>query len=102
MLASAGLSDLVEIREGDAVETLANNLPDTIDLVLLDGAKVLYPRILSLLEPHLRAGALVLADNADWSPEYLARVRSATAGYVSVPFADDVELSMKLGMPSAV
>ncbi len=102
MLASAGLWDLVEIREGDAVETLANNLPDTIDLVLLDGAKVLYPRILSLLEPHLRAGALVLADNADWSPEYLARVRSATAGYVSVPFADDVELSMKLGMPSAV
>jgi predicted O-methyltransferase YrrM len=38
-LEAAGLSDLVEIREGDALESLARDLPDTIDLVLLDGAK---------------------------------------------------------------
>ena len=38
-LQAAGLSDLVEIREGDALETLARDLPETIDLVLLDGAK---------------------------------------------------------------
>ena len=53
--------------------------------------------ILALLEPHLRPGALVLADNADWSQEYLARVRSPAEGYLSVPFADDVELSMRIG-----
>ena len=41
-LAAGGLSDLVEIREGDALETLARDLPDTIDFVLLDGAKMLY------------------------------------------------------------
>ncbi|MFT3765125.1 MAG: class I SAM-dependent methyltransferase [Minicystis sp.] len=91
-LAAAGLSDLVDIREGDALETLARDLPTPIDLVLLDGAKVLYPKVLALLEPHLRDGALIVADNADASPEYLARVRSVGNGYVSVPFAEDVEL----------
>jgi predicted O-methyltransferase YrrM len=86
----------VEIREGDALKTLGADLPKTIDLVLLDGAKALYPDILSLLESHLRPGALIVADNADYSPEYLARVRSPANGYLSVPFADDVELSMRL------
>ena len=96
-LAAAGLIDLVEIREGDALETLSAGLPETIDLVLLDGAKALYPEILGLLESRLRPGALVVADNADWSPEYLKRVRSPTGGYLSIPFADDVELSMRIG-----
>jgi predicted O-methyltransferase YrrM len=96
-LATAGLSDLVEIREGDALVTLARDLPDTIDLVLLDGAKPLYPKVLSLIEKRLRVGAVIVADNADWCPDYLARVRSSGAGYLSVPFAADVELSMKLG-----
>ena len=95
-ITAAGLDDLVEIRAGDAVETLARDLPQAIDLVLLDGAKNLYPRILGLLEARLRPGSMVLADNADWSPEYLARVRDPASGYMSVPFAGDVELSMKL------
>ena len=93
---AGGLADLVEIRRGDALVTLARDLPDSIDLVLLDGAKGLYPAILSLVEPKLRAGALIVADNADWSPDYLAHVRSAAQGYMSVPFAEDVELSMRL------
>ncbi|HEY3805375.1 MAG TPA: class I SAM-dependent methyltransferase [Kofleriaceae bacterium] len=95
-LTEAGLAELVDVREGDALETLARDLPDAIDLVLLDGHKPLYPRILDLLEPRLRAGACVIADNADASPDYVARVRSAGGGYVSVPFAEDVELSMRL------
>jgi predicted O-methyltransferase YrrM len=98
-VAAAGLSDLVDIREGDALETLARDLPESIDLVLLDGAKSLYPRVLSLLEPRLRAGALIVGDNADMSPEYLAHVRAPGAGYLSVPFAGDVELTMKLTGP---
>ena len=87
----------MEIREGDALETLARDLPDSIDFVLLDGAKMLYLPILTLLEDRLRSGALVVADNADASPEYVAHVRYAANGYLSVPFADDVELSMRLG-----
>lgn len=96
-LAEAGLLDLVEIREGDALRTLAADLPETVDLLLLDGAKALYPEILDLVESRLRPGALIVADNADDSPDYLERVRSPARGYLSVPFADDVELSMRLG-----
>jgi predicted O-methyltransferase YrrM len=96
-LKAAGLIDLVEIREGDALETLSVDLPDTIDLVLLDGAKALYPEILSLLESRLKTGALVVADNADMNPDYLSHVRSPASGYMSVPFGEDVELSMRLG-----
>jgi len=95
-IAAAGLGDLVEIREGDALETLARGLPPSVDLVLLDGAKALYPNVLALLEARLHAGSLVVADNADRSAEYLSRVRDPASGFVSVPFASDVELSMKL------
>jgi predicted O-methyltransferase YrrM len=48
-----------------------------------------------LVEGRLKPGSLILADNADYSPDYLARVRSPEAGYVSLPFDDDVELSLK-------
>lgn len=95
-LTAAGLADLVEIREGDALRTLAADLPDSVDLLLLDGAKGLYPEILALVEPHLGAGAFVVADNAEYSPDYLAYVRAPENGYLSVPFGGDVELSMRI------
>jgi hypothetical protein len=66
-----GLADLIEIREGDALKTLAADLPEQVDLLLLDGAKPLYPDILDLVEGRLRAGSLIVADNADDSPDYL-------------------------------
>jgi len=96
-LSEGGVADLVEIREGDALRTLAVGLPDTIDLVLLDGAKSLYADVLDLLESRLRPGALVVADNTDFCPDYLARVRAPGGGYLSVPVGDDVELSIRLG-----
>jgi predicted O-methyltransferase YrrM len=100
-LADAGLADLIEFREGDALETLSSDLPDRVDLLLLDGAKALYPDILDLVAPRLRDGALIVADNADFCPPYLESVRSPGSGYLSVPFADDVELSIGLhGEPS--
>jgi predicted O-methyltransferase YrrM len=94
-MTAAGLADLVEIRAGDALETLSRDLPDTIDLVLLDGAKSLYNSVFSLLAPRLRPGSLIVADNADMCPEYLALIRAPGSGYLSVPFTDDVELSMR-------
>ena len=95
-LTAGGLVDLVEFREGDALETLAVGLPETVDLLLLDGAKPLYPEVLGLVESRLKPGALIVADDADKSPDYLARVRSPAQGYMSVPFGEDVELSMRL------
>jgi predicted O-methyltransferase YrrM len=94
-MAAAGLADLVDIREGDALETLSRDLPEVIDLVLLDGAKTLYARVLSQLAPRLRTGALIVADNADMCPEYIAQVRSPGSGYLSMTIGDDVELTMK-------
>jgi predicted O-methyltransferase YrrM len=96
-LTAGGLIDLVEIREGDALQTLSIDLPEAIDLLLLDGAKSLYPEILNLVESRLRPGAIIVADNADHSPDYLAHVRSPANGYMSTPFAEDVELSMRMG-----
>jgi predicted O-methyltransferase YrrM len=95
-LDAGGLADLVEIRAGDAVKTLAVDLPEQVDLLLLDGAKPLYPDILDLVEGSLRPGSLIVADNADDSPDYLRRVRERDSGYLSVPFAEDVELSMRI------
>lgn len=96
-LIEGGVSDLVEIREGDALTTLATDLPEAIDLLLLDGAKALYGDVLSLVERRLKPGAWVVADNSDYCPEYLAYVRSPANGYLSVPFGEDVELSVRLG-----
>jgi predicted O-methyltransferase YrrM len=93
---AAGLSDLVEIREGDALQTLARDLPERIDVVLLDGHKALYAKILDLLAPRLRAGSYLVADNTDACPAYKALVRAKDSGYLSTPFGEDVELTMKL------
>lgn len=94
-LIEGGVADLVEIRVGDALDTLSRDLPETIDFVLLDGAKPLYPAVLAVLEDRLADGALIVADNADDSPEYLAHVRDPANGYLSVPFGGDVELTMR-------
>ncbi|WP_017478778.1 O-methyltransferase [Pseudomonas sp. PAMC 26793] len=96
-LEQGGVSDLVEIRQGDALVTLATDLPDSVDLLLLDGAKALYGDVLNLVESRLKPGALIVADNTDYCPDYLARVRSPANGYLSVPIGDDVELSVRLG-----
>lgn len=96
-LAEARLADLVEFREGDALETLAVDLPETIDLVLLDGAKALYSDILDRVESRLRPGAILIADNADYCPEYLDRVGDIANGYMSMPFSDEVEFTIRLG-----
>jgi predicted O-methyltransferase YrrM len=96
-LTEGGVIDLVEIREGDALHTMRAGLPDVIDLLLLDGAKALYPEILALVEDRLRPGAFVVADDADKSPEYLSRMRSPASGYLSTPFGEDIELSLRLG-----
>lgn len=95
-LRAAELKDLADIREGDALQTLARDLPDTIDLVLLDEHKPLYLAILDLVAPRLRSGALLVADNVHACPDYVARVRAVGGPYLSVPFAEDIEISIKL------
>lgn len=86
-LAAAGLADLVDIRVGDALETLKGSINGDIDMVHLDGAFNLYLPVLKLLEPHLKTGALVIGENAV-EPGYLDYVRNPRNGFLSmaVPF----------------
>ena len=66
-------------------------------MLLLDGAKALYCDILKLAETRLRTGALVIADDASDSPEYMAYVRDPANGYMALDFDDDVNLAVRLG-----
>ena len=99
-LREAGLLDLVDLRVGDALETL-KDLSRDVSLVFLDGWKNLYLPCLKLLEPKLAPGALVVADDIDLFPDalqpYLDYVRDASGGYVSVkvPIGDAMELSVR-------
>jgi predicted O-methyltransferase YrrM len=100
--AATGLDDVITILEGDALSTLTA-LDEPVDFVLLDGWKDLYLPVMKLLEPHLSAGVLVVADNAsapDMKP-YLDYVRNPDNGYVSFNFlvreADSMEVSCRTG-----
>lgn len=97
----AGLSDLVDLRVGDALETL-EDLERNVSVAFLDGWKNVYLPVLHLLEPALQPGALVAADDLDLFPivlkPYLEYVRDPENGYVSVtlPVGDAVELSVRV------
>jgi predicted O-methyltransferase YrrM len=80
-LEAAGLADLVDIREGDALETL-KDVGGEVDLLLLDGAFSLYLPVLKLVEPRLMPGAVVLGENA-FEPGYLNYVRDPASGYLT-------------------
>jgi len=96
----AGLLDVVDLRVGDALETLKDLKPD-VTVLFLDGWKDLYLPVLKMLEPKLKAGALVAADDIHLFPEalqkYLDYVREPANGYVSVTFpeGDAVEVSVR-------
>jgi predicted O-methyltransferase YrrM len=95
----AALSDLIELRQGDAFKTLEGI--DKIDMLFLDGWKPLYLPLLQQLEPALSPHCLVVADDtislAAQVRPYLEYVRDKSNGYVSceIPLDDGVELSFR-------
>jgi len=93
-LAEAGLADLVEIREGDACDTLARDLPAGVDILFLDGAKEMYLDIVKLVEPNLSPEALIVVDNSDRSPELLDYLRTCGA-YLPTAVADGVTVALR-------
>src|SRR5581483_3227628 len=60
----AGLADRIELRIGEAIETL-RALPDVeqFDFAFIDADKPAYYDYYQLLLPRMRKGALLLADN---------------------------------------
>lgn len=104
-LEEAGLANHVEIRVGDALETL-KAFKGPVDLLFLDGWKDLYVPVLEMLQPALRPGALVLADNVHTFPEelgpYVARVSDPAGPFRSVvlPFSSGLGYSLYEGGPA--
>lgn len=63
---NAGLSDIVTLLEGDAMETL-KDIAGPIDHLMLDGWNDLYLPLLKMLEPKFKTGASILTDNASFA-----------------------------------
>jgi caffeoyl-CoA O-methyltransferase len=70
--AEAGLTDVIELRLGPALETL-RTLSDeaTIDLAFIDADKGNYAAYYGELLPRLRPGGIILVDNTLWSGRVL-------------------------------
>ncbi len=100
-VAEAGLAQFVDIREGDAMKTLAT-LEHEIDFLLLDGWKDIYLPMIKMLSPKMRAGAAVLADNIFTFKKtlrpYVAHMQDRTNGFESVtlPIGHGMEYSVRL------
>ncbi|MGO9107607.1 MAG: O-methyltransferase [Thermoguttaceae bacterium] len=99
-LEEAGLSQFAEIRAGDALETLRDT--GTLDLLFLDGWKLMYLDVPKVIMPQLRQGAVVLADDVTLFPQdvesYSVFVRDPANGLVTatLPLGDGTEYSVKL------
>lgn len=94
VIAGAGLGRYVEVRAGDARETL-DGIDRQVDLLFLDGANDLYLAILELLTPRLSATAVIAADmsfgdrNHD---RYRAHVNDPAGGLVATELRLDAGL----------
>jgi predicted O-methyltransferase YrrM len=98
-VADAGLEDVTELVEGDALETLPM-IDDVFDVVFLDAANKLYEELFRLARGKLETGALVVADDvtlhADLRAYSQARQADPTLLSVTVPFDRGLELSVIL------
>lgn len=99
-LVACGLDDVVEMRVGDALSTLADI--GEVDLLFLDGWNNLYEPVVDLLRPRLSPGALVIADLSSDDPDqvtYVTRMHAPDNGFVTVdiPLDAGVVVSAWLG-----
>jgi predicted O-methyltransferase YrrM len=97
-LAEAGLADLVELRVGDARDTLSE-LAEPVDTLILDGRNDLYVAILEMVRPRLTAGAAILADLGIDDPDldaYQRHVRGQAPALASttLPISAGIELTV--------
>jgi len=100
--AEAGVTDLIDLRVGDARETL-KDCGGPLDLVLLDGWKDIELDVLQLLVPQLRPGALVFTDNISTfeadnqgQREYMADSKNGFRAVV-LPIKDGMEAAVYTG-----
>jgi predicted O-methyltransferase YrrM len=98
--AQAGLSDFIELREGDLRETL-RQIDGPVDFMLVDIWIPMARPALELVAPHLRPGAIVICDNTqqhrDAYAEYFAFLEDPANGFrtMTLPFDGGLELSVR-------
>jgi len=96
--AQAGLQDIIDLREGDLRETLAD-LAGPIDFVLMDIWTEMVVPAMRLIAPHLRHGAAIVADNttafAQAYQGYFAFLEANGFTTQTLPFAGGLELSIR-------
>ncbi len=100
----AGLTDFVEIREGNAMETLCD-LDGPVDFLLNDGFPQYALPVLELVASKMRSGAIVVNHNVVMKGdhvEYLAFVRDPVNGFVSGNIGFAGELSVRVATSSTV
>lgn len=99
--AQAGVTDLIELREGDALETL-RDCGGPVDFLLVDGFPKFARAVIEVMAPQLRQGAIVVCDNVGHFRKsftgYLDFVRRPANGFVStlLPLRGGTELSVKI------
>jgi predicted O-methyltransferase YrrM len=98
----AGLSDVIELREGDLRETL-KRIRTEIDFVLIDIWIPMALPALFLVAPRMRKGAVAICDNTKQFREeyrdYFAFLGEPKNGFktVTLPFEGGLEFSVKTG-----
>lgn len=98
--AEAGLSDLIELREGDLRQTLAD-VRGPIDFMLIDIWTPMARPALELVAPALRPGAIVVCDNTtqfrDAYRDYFEYVNDRKNGLrtMTLPFEGGFELTVR-------
>ncbi|MFT3731730.1 MAG: class I SAM-dependent methyltransferase [Hyphomicrobium sp.] len=99
-LDAAGLKKFVDIRVGDARQTL-HDIGGLADFVLIDGwpapsGPSLAREVIEIVAPQLRVGGYVINDNAE--PDFLEFIRDPANGFISMtlPIKRGTELAVKI------
>ena len=99
--AEAGLSDLIDLREGDLRETL-KVVEGPVDFVLMDIWVEMARPAIELIHPQIRQGGVVVADNTGRVREpyrhFFAFLDDPAHGYsrITLPFEGGLEYAVKL------
>ncbi|MEA2166069.1 MAG: hypothetical protein QOK37_4196 [Thermoanaerobaculia bacterium] len=98
--AEAGLSEWIDLREGDLRETLSG-IREPVDFMLVDIWTPMARPALELVLPALREGAVVICDNTSQFPDayrdYFALVNDPASGLrtMTLPFEGGLEFTVR-------
>ncbi len=99
--ATAGLSQYIDLREGDLAETL-KKIDGPVDFVLFDIWTEAIPPALHNIGPHLHTGSILIADNTTSSrrgyEKYFAYIADPKNRLVTttLPFAGGLEMTVRI------